>query len=338
MIPLETITRRIQEQLGTGRVPWRKSWATGLPKNLTTGREFRGLNLLVLGAAPFRSPHWLTASEALALGGRVRQGEAPTLILERTWWMSSEAVPVPDPAKSHAQAPAPSAVLACPVFNLEQVEGVQCPAEDLPQSPAQRFAVADLMLNIQTDPSRIVHAATAGPTYDRRTDTITLPHLSQFETADQYYTDLFRGLIRATSHERRLGRKADGGGASASVAFPALVAELGTAFLCGFARVNNAPAKPSLTTTLAEWAQALRQDPGQLAQAAADAQFAADYVRGKLSTRTDGNTPARCPDAPKPATGVVTTATARPARREPTRNPAPTPRQQPTASALSAPA
>jgi antirestriction protein ArdC len=333
---LETITRRIQEQLGTGRVPWRKSWATGLPKNLTTGREFRGLNLLVLGAAPFRSPHWLTASEALALGGRVRQGEAPTLILERTGWKSGEAVP--DPAASHARAPGPCALLARPVFNREQVEGVQCPADDLPQSPAQRFAVADLMLSVRADPSRIVHAATSGPTYDRRTDTITLPHLSQFETADQYYTDLFMGLIRATSHERRLGRKAHGGGAPESAAFAALVAELGAAFLCGFARLSNAPAKQSLTTTLAEWAQALRQDPGQLARAAGDAKLAADYVRGKLSARTDGNTPARCPDAPKPTTGAVTTATARPARREPTRNPAPTPRQQPTASALSAPA
>jgi antirestriction protein ArdC len=288
--------------------------------------------------APRFSLGRLTASEALALGGRVRQGEAPTLILERTGWKSREAVPVPEPAESHERASTPCAVPACPVFNLEQVEGVPCLADDLPQSPAQRFQIAELMLNIQTDPPQIVHVATDGPTYDRRTDTITLPHLSQFETADQYYTDLFLSLIRATSHERRLGCEADGGGASESVALASLVAELGTAFLCGFARLNHAPAKLGSMTTLAARAHALRQDPGQLARAAAIAQLAADYVRGKLPAWPDRATPARRPEAPKPATAAITTVTAKPTRREPTRNPAPTPRQQPTASALNAPA
>jgi antirestriction protein ArdC len=36
-----TVTKRILEQLDQGVVPWRKTWFTGLPKSLTTGKEYR---------------------------------------------------------------------------------------------------------------------------------------------------------------------------------------------------------------------------------------------------------------------------------------------------------
>jgi antirestriction protein ArdC len=36
----ETVTNRILNQMSAGQVPWRKTWKTGLPKSLTTGREY----------------------------------------------------------------------------------------------------------------------------------------------------------------------------------------------------------------------------------------------------------------------------------------------------------
>ncbi|MGE3310911.1 MAG: ArdC-like ssDNA-binding domain-containing protein [Limisphaerales bacterium] len=60
----ETVTARILNQLDAGVVPWRKTWTTGLPKSLTTGKEYRGVNILILGTAPFSSRYWVTYREA----------------------------------------------------------------------------------------------------------------------------------------------------------------------------------------------------------------------------------------------------------------------------------
>ena len=37
----EEVTTRILKQLEAGQIPWRKTWSTGLPASLTTGREYR---------------------------------------------------------------------------------------------------------------------------------------------------------------------------------------------------------------------------------------------------------------------------------------------------------
>lgn len=55
-----TVTDRILKQLEAGVIPWRKTWTTGLPVSLTSKREYRGINLLILSMAGHRSRHWLT--------------------------------------------------------------------------------------------------------------------------------------------------------------------------------------------------------------------------------------------------------------------------------------
>jgi antirestriction protein ArdC len=67
----ESVTQRILAQLEAGVVPWHKSWTTGLPKSLTTGREYRGINLLVLASSDYTSRYWTTYREAQRLGGHV---------------------------------------------------------------------------------------------------------------------------------------------------------------------------------------------------------------------------------------------------------------------------
>ena len=44
----EVVTARVLKQLEAGVLPWRKTWTTGFPRILTAGREYRGMNLLLL--------------------------------------------------------------------------------------------------------------------------------------------------------------------------------------------------------------------------------------------------------------------------------------------------
>ena len=80
------------------------------------------------------------------------------------------------------------------MFNFDQVEGVTRPADDLPPRPETRLQVAELMLEVMPDKPKIVHTLTAQPAYSPSLDRITMPHLSQFESADEYFSTLYHEL------------------------------------------------------------------------------------------------------------------------------------------------
>ena len=73
----ERITERIVALLEQGTVPWHKPWTvkTGLPRNLVTQKPYRGINVFLLRAMSYESPHWLTLRQANQLGGNVKKGE-----------------------------------------------------------------------------------------------------------------------------------------------------------------------------------------------------------------------------------------------------------------------
>ena len=173
--------------------------------------------------------------------------------------------------------------LTSAVFNLDQVEGVPRPEDDFPSRRANRLEVAELLLTVMPDMPRIVHDVVPEPAYQPLTDTITLPHLSQLKTSDQYYSGLFRGLVRSTEAPHRLNALAELEGDEVERhCFQTLVAEIGAAFLCGFAGISNASDQTPPADDLKNWSAALRRDPYLLARAASAAQHAADYIRGKV--------------------------------------------------------
>ena len=121
----ETVTARILNQLAAGQVPWRKTWKTGLPKSLSTGREYRGVNILVLGSAEYTSRYWMTFREAQRQGGHVRKGERATPVIYWKWRTPEEIAQRAEQTGKEDVAPCTPFVNA--VFNLEQVEGVTRP-------------------------------------------------------------------------------------------------------------------------------------------------------------------------------------------------------------------
>jgi antirestriction protein ArdC len=168
------------------------------------------------------------------------------------------------------------------VFNLEQVEGVAAPADDLPNHH-DRLQVADQMLEVLPDKPEIIHTLTSTPAYSPRFDRVTMPHLSQFESADEYYTTLFHELVHGSGAKHRLNRFGElEGDRFAQYSFEELVAEFGAAFLCGFAGIENRSMEALQASYIEGWARVFKQDSRILVRAASAAQRAADYIRGKL--------------------------------------------------------
>ena len=88
----DEITGKIIAELEAGRVPWVQPWGTAaakaplaMPKNAATGRQYSGINVLILWGAViehgFPAQSWLTFRQALSLGGNVRKGEHGTSVV-----------------------------------------------------------------------------------------------------------------------------------------------------------------------------------------------------------------------------------------------------------------
>jgi antirestriction protein ArdC len=277
----ETVTARILNQLAAGQVPWRKTWKTGLPKSLATAKEYRGINILVLGCTEYTSPYWLTYREAQRQGGHVRKGERATPVIYWKWRTPAERARRAELTGKQQIAPCVPFVSA--VFNLDQVEGVARPDDDIRPRPDDRLQVADQMLDAMPDKPEVVHTIIAQPAYSPHLDRITLPHLSQFESADEYYGTLFHELVHSSGHPRRLNRFAEAEGDRVEkYSFEELVAEFGAAFLCGFTGIQNPDTEMLQASYIEGWARVFRQDSRILVRAASAAQRATDFIRGKI--------------------------------------------------------
>ena len=70
------INNRIIELLEKGTVPWKQPWkSAGPPRNMISGRSYRGLNILLLASLNYTSNLFLTLKQVNELGGRVKKGE-----------------------------------------------------------------------------------------------------------------------------------------------------------------------------------------------------------------------------------------------------------------------
>lgn len=281
----QSVTERILKQLAAGVVPWRKTWTTAMPKSLTTGKEYRGINIVVLAAAGFDSRYWVTYRQAQKLGGYVRKGQKSTPVVFWHWRTPEELAKLQ--TEKGTENLAPCVPFFSAVFNLNQVEGIDRPDDDVPLSPNTRLELADQVYEVMPEKPEIVHRPTSNPAYSPGADRITLPQLSQFESAEEYYGTLFHELTHATGHRKRLNRFGDVlNDRFASYSFEELVAEFGAAFLCAFTGVSNPTSEALQASYIDGWTKAIRQDERLIVRAASAAQTAADYIRGKLPAKT----------------------------------------------------
>ena len=96
------VTQQIITALESGTALWVCPWdrsgcGSALPANLSTGRPYRGINVLLLNlqamAQGYALNRWITFQQARALGGHVRRGEtgAPSSF-SRCWRLKAMRV------------------------------------------------------------------------------------------------------------------------------------------------------------------------------------------------------------------------------------------------------
>jgi len=277
----EVITARIVQQLEAGVAPWHKPWKArgknGLPRNLITGDEYRGINVWILLSAGYASPFWLTFRQAKGLGGHVRKGEAGLPVVY--WKFGTREVQDGDEIIEK-----PSVLCRYfTVFNTEQCEGLRVdvfPSAD-DQTQVEPIAGCEQVVSAWLRKPVISHGGDCA-SYNKVADVIQMPERTWFDNGEEYYSTLYHEMVHSTGHPTRLNRATllefERFG-DQNYSREELVAEMGAAFLCGITGIENKTIDNS-SAYLRSWLDVLKSDGRLVVVAAGRAQKAVDCILG----------------------------------------------------------
>lgn len=288
----QDITDQIVQAIAEGGLPpWRKTWATGGPAwNGSSGKQYHGVNQLLLSMQPYADPRWWTFKQADYCGFKVKKGSKGVRVVKMVEVSRRKA------EQEHAGG---AEVLAADdhnalvmksyvVFNGTQIEGVPG-FEPRPCAVQPHEAVEAIIFALQDDAGgrMKLNMGARNPSYEVRLDRLNMPPAAAFESLDDFHATLLHEAAHASGHPARLARlHLDTRFGSPEYAREELRAELASVFLhsqLGLAQGSGgAPVAPSLMKShaayLGSWLKALREDKGELFRAAADAQRICDYL------------------------------------------------------------
>ena len=107
-------------------MPWHRPWTTEMSKNLISKKEYRGINVFMLGSTGYPNPYWLTFRQARQLGGHVCKGEKSTPVVFWKWLEKEQK----NPDTEQTETVNIPLLRYYNVFNIEQCEGI--PKDKIP--------------------------------------------------------------------------------------------------------------------------------------------------------------------------------------------------------------
>jgi len=280
------IADQVIEAMKTSGTDWVKSWTTPagqLPTSMSTGKQYNGINLLILGmrraAGDYGSHHWGTYNQWKKMSAQVRKGERGTMVI------------LYKPLKFKDKATGEEEIIplmrSFSVFNADQVDGYTAPTIvdevdhtklDQPDTLADQLASragCDVRFN---DPNSAF--------YSPARDFVNMPRATQFDTVTDYAATLLHELTHWTGHKTRCDRKFTLTHGGKDYAKEELCAELGAAMMCGSLGITPAP-REDHAKYLANWMLRLKDEPKIIFQAAAKASKAAEFIFDAAAVQQD---------------------------------------------------
>lgn len=267
----DKIITAIEHGAGTFRMPWVQT--KGVPRNATTQKTYRGVNVLSLWIAAMAGGYstdlWATFEQWKKVGANVRKGEKGTLIVFYKQLDLKDEHDEPERKVLYARA--------SHVFNADQVDGATITVPDAPL-----FETDEAIDRLVADTgAQIIHGGEQA-CYIPSRDQIHLPDRARFvgtsssTPRETFYQTLFHELGHWSGHESRLNRSSGRWGEH-DYHFEELVAELTAAFLCAETGLTN-DVRPDHAQYIAGYLKLLKSSDKAIFAAAAAASKAADLI------------------------------------------------------------
>lgn len=276
----QSVTNQIIAALETGTPPWVCPWQAGsgdlAPANLSSGRPYRGINVLLLNlramSAGFSANRWMTFQQARSLGACVRKGEEGTPVV--FFKMLERDGNMPSAANHPLGRKVVPLLRTFTVFNTAQIDGLPEALVPIPAAAPKWNACEVAELILLASQADIRHGGSRA-FYSPSQDVIQMPGRASFDSADGYYRVALHELTHWSGHPSRCNRVLSSRTHIEAYAFEELVAEMGSAFLMNYAGLSSHVHHASY---IESWLQALRNDKRLIFTAASLAQKAADYL------------------------------------------------------------
>ena len=277
------VTNTIIAKLEAGTAPWTRPWSLtgegGRPLR-HEGTPYTGINCLLLWATAdtygHRSRYWMTARQAGELGGHLRRGARASISVYASTFRKQGQPSL----GGEASAKLIRFLRSYVVYNADDIEGLPgyyYPRET-PPTPAllssRQQAIDDFFAAIPADVRHGGNSAHFNPTLDH----IRMPHPGTFRSADAYASTRGHETVHWSGHRTRLDRTFGKRFGDRAYAMEELVAELGTAMLCGNLGLPT-ELHDSHASYLAHWLGILRADKSAIFLAATKAEQALAYLR-----------------------------------------------------------
>lgn len=285
----EKITSIITDKLEKGIVPWHQPWTSAWPpRNLVSKKPYRGINLLLLSDLKYELPYFLTFKQVKRLKGSVLKDEKAHLVVFYKWLEKKDE-------NGNIVRNEEGKVKMVPmlkhyyVFNVGQCKDIA--SKHIPWQIIREFNPIEEAENIAVrmpDRPEIIYNSNRA-CYIPREDKINMPSMNSFKSDEELYSTLFHELCHSTGHVSRLNRKGVIGAAafgSKVYSQEELIAEMGAAFLCGEAGIENRTIDNS-AAYIQGWLSKLKNDKRLLVFAAGAAQKACDFILDRRKMEAD---------------------------------------------------
>lgn len=288
----EQLAEKIITQLQTGTAPWQRPWDApplSMPYNESTGKPYRGGNVLNLMLAGYTDPRWLTFNQAKERGYRVNKGEKGSLIQtfrfhEEKQVRDEQGKPVKD---DKGNAVIEQTKLNKPiirtfvVFNAEQMTGLP----PLERTEHQWNGVEQIDKLLAASGAHIEHQSGDRAFYSPALDKIVLPLKEQFPDPERYYSTALHELGHWTGHESRLNRPFINAFGSEGYAREELRAEISSLLVGQRLGISHDPGQH--LAYVDSWVKILKEDPAEIVRACQDAEKIHNYLSVYLERSAD---------------------------------------------------
>lgn len=268
-----SLAESLWSAMQAGIAPWQKTWmggaAPGRPANITSGKEYRSGNsllLLVIAMSNNWSGKWISFVESNKLGGNLKGQKSSKIEVPM---IKKEIDKLTGLDKDVLRG-----FRSCSVFNIDQVQGVEF-SEKTPRNLIKSVESVDLMLSkLEAQGMQYVEPSENGGCYYLpNEDKIGMPRREAFADTYEFYSALCRELAHATMKNGRVER------AKVSFAYEQMRAEIASTMLCCTLNLPRTQRQvDNHAAYLQPWLEEFSDQKQMLLKAASEAQAIHDYL------------------------------------------------------------
>lgn len=271
----QMVTERIIEQLEKGYIPWKKPWANCLDGtfNRISRKPYSLLNQMLLR----HEGEYATFKQWYQIGGRVKKGEKAEIIV---FWKLQD---VEEKSDGDERTVKKVPILRYyNVFHISQVENVM-PLEKTENFDTEPIKKAEKVLNnyIEREKITLFVGESDRAFYRPADDSIALPGITQFESAEEFYSTAFHECGHSTLKACRCDREADNEKAyfgNEDYSKEELVAEMTSASILHSLGIETPDTFINSAAYIQSWLKVLKNDKRFIVSAAGKAEKAVKYI------------------------------------------------------------